>query len=225
MSARPCRQSSTLGVFDLDISTLTSVVDEWYFGNSTHRSGNQYLIGHIHPLSDEDLHIPVQHEFGHCWIYEQRLKTPNNQIVKKVKLLEGGTNDAPRWMYGSRKIPIYHILARVSAYKTDNNPDFLRPTTFSERDLLQVSPTKANTGPEVYTLMHLCGNKWCMNHQHYHIGKKRYNDQQTSCHLGLHNVDTEQQYKMIQQNYCKHAKKCWANVYSEFNVTAKFFND
>ena len=84
-------------------------------------------------------------------------------------------------------------------------PDMIR---FSVSDLSQVSATKTKLGAK--TVLHLCGNKWCCSSGHYFVGSKVFNDEQTSCHKGLHNAVSLEEYLQIQACYCKHEPKCWA---------------
>ncbi len=96
---------------------------------------------------------------------------------------------------------------------------------FTLADLEGVSRTKlAKEGnPEATTIMHLCGNKWCLEPGHYFVGTKRFNDDQAYCHRGLHKAGSRVEYEQIQSVYCKHDVKCWANPYKgEFDLTPAF---
>ena len=94
---------------------------------------------------------------------------------------------------------------------------------FSVTDLESVTQTKTKTDAVAMTIMHLCGNKWCMNPGHFFVGTKVFNDDQCFCHRGLHNATSLAEYSAIQLCYCKHAPKCWALPYGgEYNLTARF---
>jgi hypothetical protein len=94
---------------------------------------------------------------------------------------------------------------------------------YSVTDLESVTQTKSKTDVATKSIMHLCGNKWCMNSGHYFVGTKIFNDEQSFCHKGLHNAITLQEYLSIQLCYCKHTPKCWANPHAgEFDLTAGF---
>jgi Zinc-binding loop region of homing endonuclease len=215
---------NSLLVMGLDFTKLQEAVQRWEDGFSI-ESKNQYLPGRIASLTDNELlfNSLQSHNYGHCCIYYQRQYASDYYITEQVKLIEGGSNnDAPRWMCEGRKVPMYHVLARVAAHRQSIYPNLhLSNITLSE--LNQVTPTKDNLrNPKALSIMHLCGNKWCMNPKHYFVGQKKYNDQQTMCHFGLHNSYTFEEYHSIQLNYCKHSTKCWANIYPAYNITTKF---
>lgn len=93
-------------------------------------------------------------------------------------------------------------------------------------DLMAISKTKTEVGAngeKALTLMHLCGNKWCLEAGHYFVGTKAFNDNQVHCHFGLHSVETLEEYLQVQASFCKHEPKCWALPYSGvLDTTAKF---
>jgi len=74
------------------------------------------------------------------------------------------------------KVYIYHIL---TAHKAASQPTM----TLTSSRLNEVSQEKRDAKP--LTILHKCGHKWCMNEDHYDIGPKCYNEEQTSCHRGL----------------------------------------
>jgi hypothetical protein len=151
-----------------------------------------------------------------------------------------------RWTHSSVKYYMYHILALQSARA--RIPDTLnfpasglltntlhsissssvtvlslpRNVLYTVADLESVSQSKKNDA-SAKSVMHLCGNKWCMNSGHYFVGSKIFNEQQAFCHKGLHNANTLQEYLGIQHSYCKHQPKCWAIPYGgEFDLTTGF---
>lgn len=149
-----------------------------------------------------------------------------------------------RWQFDKRKHYIYHMMALYSAQRAEaiamsstmaaapaigsvsggtptarlNLPAQLRYTI---ADLEGVSATKVKSG--AYTVLHLCGNKWCCFSGHYFVGSKVYNDEQTACHKGLHNARSLEEYLQIQNSYCKHEPKCWALPYGgAYDLTPEF---
>lgn len=202
---KKARQNKQLNVMTIDINVLNDIVQEWESKDEPKRMAfNQNFHGRITTLSNSDLSFQESPcNLTHCSYYEQTIsvKGINSQIKK---LVEGGANnDAPRFMLNKTKYYIYHILARVGAYRNE--------TTFSSYDISQVTQEKRELN--ALTIMHLCGNKWCMNYRHYYIGSKQYNDQQSMCHFGLQNSTNQENYDSIQRHYCKHIPKCNANVY------------
>jgi hypothetical protein len=97
---------------------------------------------------------------------------------------------------------------------------------YTVADLMAVSKSKTEVkanGEKALTIMHLCGNKWCLEASHYHVGTKAFNDNQVHCHFGLHSAATLEEYLQIQASYCKHEPKCWALPYEgALDLTAKF---
>lgn len=92
---------------------------------------------------------------------------------------------------------------------------------FGVAELKSVSPSKNLPGAK--TVLHWCGNKWCCNPGHFFVGSKIYNDEQTSCHKGLHNAESVEQYLGIQTCFCKHEPRCWALPYADaFDLTPAF---
>lgn len=82
---------------------------------------------------------------------------------------------------------------------------------FTAADLAAVTPDKRSSSPR--TILHLCGHKWCMNAEHYVIGSKHLNDEQTACHRGLQSAGSAEEYLGVQKYYCHHPQKCWTIVY------------
>jgi Zinc-binding loop region of homing endonuclease len=81
---------------------------------------------------------------------------------------------------------------------------------YTEEDLLAISKTKTDVGAngtKALTLMHLCGNKWCLEASHYFVGSKAFNNQ-VHCHFGLHSAEMLEEYLGVQSLYCKHKPKC-----------------
>jgi hypothetical protein len=101
-----------------------------------------------------------------------------------------------------------------------------RPLLYTVADLEAVSKTKmeANAnGEKALTIMHLCGNKWCLEASHLFVGSKAFNDNQVHCHFGLHSTITLEEYLQVQASFCKHKPKCWALPYKGvLDTTAKF---
>lgn len=94
---------------------------------------------------------------------------------------------------------------------------------YTMADLEAISASKSKSVNPTSSLLHLCGNKWCMNPGHFFIGSKLFNDEQASCHKGLHNAASLDDYTGIREHYCKHEPKCWAMVYSgELDLTPGF---
>lgn len=134
-------------------------------------------------------------------------------------LREGGdNNDSPRvtGMEGLRvsgdskktKIYVYHIAAAQRAYTS--------PESGLTVDLLRSVAKDKSCRPsttEPLTIMHLCGNKWCVEGAHLVVGRKSYNDQQTACHRGLQSSKSSVEIAQIQASYCRHSVKCWTVVY------------
>lgn len=134
-------------------------------------------------------------------------------------LREGGeNNDAPRvtGLEGlnvarsstKTKVYAYHIAAAHRAYT--------QPESGLTEDLLRsVAKDKTHqpSTTEPLTVMHLCGNKWCVEGSHLVVGRKKYNDQQTACHRGLQSALSSDEVAQIQAAYCRHSVKCWTVVY------------
>lgn len=171
-------------------------------------TGNQSLPSIIRPLTDSDLAFPQRTPFGHCHALYTR-KGQGGAVVETLKLLEGGANnDSPRtnMLQGvDGKVYIYHVLAKAEAE--------LNPTEYLNLEILgRVSAKKEEDN--AWTILHLCGHKWCMNAQHFAVGTKRHNEEQTSCHRGLQSTNTEIEYATVQSAYCRHSVKCWSVVYA-----------
>lgn len=171
---------------------------------------NQNLFHRIESCSDRDLkfsgHLTSASALhGHC-CYLRTQKKGQNPVIKLLEL--GANNDSPRTgLLGGAvgtKIYIYHILARHKAE--------LAPRGGLTMDRLRlVSQDKRDKSP--WTIVHLCGHKWCMNENHLDIKSKRYNDEQYSCHRGLQGAQSQYEYLGVQRDYCKHAEKCWTINY------------
>lgn len=135
---------------------------------------------------------------------------------------EGGdNNDAPRVTglegldvasgkeSAKTKVYAYHVAAAHRAYT--------QPESGLTEDLLRSVARDKSLAPfttmEPLTIMHLCGNKWCVEGSHLVVGRKRYNDQQTACHRGLQSASSLSEVAQIQAAYCHHTVKCWTVVY------------
>lgn len=133
-----------------------------------------------------------------------------------------------------KKIYMYHVLALAAllppvAPSQPTISTFFRPAVessavrvlslpetvlYTTSDLESCSQSKtARSGSAPKTIMHLCGNKFCMNPKHFFVGPKIYNDEQAFCHKGLHNACSLVEYLAIQTCYCKHVPVCWAMPY------------
>lgn len=157
---------------------------------------------------------------------------------------DGYLTTCSRWQAsGGQKHYIYHLMALeaalavearamahsmgsevgVGSSKNISEPRLSLPVSlhFDVAGLKSVSPSK--TLVDAKTVLHWCGNKWCCNPGHFYVGSKVYNDEQTSCHKGLHNAESVEQYLGIQASYCKHVPKCWALPYGgAFDLTPAF---
>lgn len=172
-------------------------------------------------MTDQQCIIPLQEPaFDHCKVLYQFVKEDNVITEKPVLTSDFKGHDSPRVTVHREKVYCYHIVARVAAEKN------ISGLYFTLDDLMSLHPEKSTRyDAEIMSLMHLCGNKWCVNCRHYYVGTKVYNDQQAACHFGLHNALTPENYHAIQDHYCKHSVKCWANLYSfPFNTTKGFMS-
>ncbi|KAH7070817.1 hypothetical protein FB567DRAFT_422162, partial [Paraphoma chrysanthemicola] len=143
----------------------------------------------VRSLTHGDLLFPGQDlPFGHCAVLVRR-ERKGGAVVETPALREGGeNNDSPRITglegltagnaNGKSKIYAYHIAAAQRAY-THPEPGL------TEALLRSVAKNKTNSSTTTLTVMHLCGNKWCVEGSHLAVGSKKYNDQQTFCHRGL----------------------------------------
>jgi len=135
------------------------------------------------------------------------------------------------WTFGSVKYYMYHVLALQSAralemesstvtgsvpLSSNSTSSLTLPTRllYTVADLQSVSQSKRKSETPPQTVMHLCGNKWCMNSGHFFVGSKTFNDQQGLCHWGLHHALSLEQYLGVQEHFCKHQPRCWAVPYS-----------
>jgi hypothetical protein len=184
-------------------------------------SKNASLSPVVRQLSDLDLAFSGQNlSLGHCSVIVRRTIRKGTGLVSETPALcEGGKNaDSPRVTgvegLGVRgesrktKLYAYHIAAAYQAY-TNPTPGL------SERHLRSVAKDKS-TQPLVVdqlSVMHLCGNKWCVEGAHLVVGSKKYNDQQTACHRGLQSATSLLQVNCITESYCQHTVKCWTLVY------------
>jgi Zinc-binding loop region of homing endonuclease len=246
----PAEKADRLLVFQLEESVVETVVSQWLSGNAAGSGANSSLPGAIRPVPRSSLKFtsPEVDKFGDCWAYFTRTKVAG-MITEKLKIQEaGGNNDAPRWTAGKIKYYMYHVMAlhaarvighgvtvqkttqtTISSFFTGaaatNTGRLALPNqllfTIEDLESVQQSKVKWTTLPK--TVMHLCGNKWCMNPRHFFIGLKVFNDEQAYCHKGLHNVSSLAEYLMVQSCYCKHVPKCWGLCYSgELDVTPAF---
>lgn len=172
----------------------------------------------VRKLNDRDLAFLGQHlPLGHCLVLKRRTRK-QGVVSESPALREGGeNNDSPRvtGLEGlcvsgnSRKTKVYayHIAAAQRAYTS--------PESGLTEDLLRsVAKDKtADPSTEPLTVMHLCGNKWCVEGAHLVVGRKRYNDEQTACHRGLQSAISSDEIAQIQASYCRHTIKCWTVVY------------
>lgn len=140
-------------------------------------------------------------------------------VSETPALREGGeNNDSPRvtGMEGlnvsgdskKTKLYAYHIAAARRAYTSPESG-------LTERLLRSVAKDKTSRSStaEPLTVMHLCGNKWCVEGSHLVVGRKSYNDQQTACHRGLQSATSSAEIDQIQASYCRHTVTCWTVVY------------
>lgn len=99
------------------------------------------------------------------------------------------------------KVYNYHVLAANRAL-TAPTPDL----TLAR--LRAVSRGKSEPG--ALTILHLCGHNWCHNADHYGIGTKVLNDQQTACHRALQSCNSATE---VAHGVCHHPVRCWSIVY------------
>ena len=168
-------------------------------------------------MTDGDLLFPGQSlPAGHCAVLVRR-ERKGGVVVEKPATREGGeNNDSPRVTgleglnagnaNAKTKVYAYHIAAAQRAY-THPEPGL------NEALLRSVAKEKTNSATTTLTVMHLCGNKWCVEASHLVVGSKRYNDQQTSCHRGLQSATSLAEVEQVQDGYCRHTVKCWTVVY------------
>lgn len=102
------------------------------------------------------------------------------------------------------KIHNYHVLA---AYKAN-----IDPLETLNLDLLRAVSTDKKE-EKAWTVLHLCGHKWCHSPDHLAMGPKVFNDEQTWCHRMLQSVETEEEYNSVRRFACKHRLRCWTVVY------------
>jgi len=173
----------------------------------------------VRQLNNRDLAFSGQTlPFGHCSVLMRRTRR-QGVVTESPALREGGdNNDSPR-VTGLKglivagkttsmqtKVYAYHIAAAHRAYT--------QPESGLTEDLLRsVAKDKSRLSTEPLTIMHLCGNKWCVEGSHLVIGRKKYNDQQTACHRGLQSSLNSVEVAQIQAVYCRHTTKCWTVVY------------
>lgn len=171
----------------------------------------------VRKLQDDDLKVPGQPlPFGHCSIMVRRTQTKGGPIREISAVREGGSNnDAPRLVpaigsLGREKVSAYHLAAVNQAYS--------KPFPGLNIPLLQSVSTdkkKDDASPDALTIMHLCGNKWCLEGTHLFVGRKKYNDGQVSCHRHLQMAGSVDLIDGFRRDYCPHAVKCWAVVYKD----------
>ncbi|PWY97040.1 hypothetical protein BCV70DRAFT_208895 [Testicularia cyperi] len=70
-------------------------------------------------------------------------------------------------------------------------------SSLTVEQLWECKQEKATPYAKLFTIMYLCGNRWCMNVDHYYIGSKQYNNKQTACHQGLQLVNTIMGYNAM----------------------------
>lgn len=177
---------------------------------------NQWPL--IRSLTDADLKFdqpPLVSTFGHCMYLVTRTRL-RGRIVEAVKLIEGGSNnDSPRTNLlpglAGRKIFVYHVLLRYQA--------MTRPSvTVTRARLAGVSTAKTDNLP--FTIVHLCGHKWCMNKDHLDIAPKSFNDEQVHCHRFLQSATNLSTMENFSRACCRHklaGRGCWTiNYRGEF---------
>ncbi|SPQ96450.1 unnamed protein product (mitochondrion) [Plasmodiophora brassicae] len=208
---QPAR-SNSLKVMTLDVYECIALYNTWLRlpTDSVPARVNQYAPALMSVVPDADM------LFGN--------HTSTCRLLHQggvAKLLEGGSNnDSPRITIRGVKYYAYHIVARVACELYRRDPVVNLAPAFTQTDLAALKQVKGSDTDQ--TLMHLCGNKWCLNAQHYFVGTKRYNDTQTHCHFGLFNAASDNDYDMIVQHYCKHSPKCFANVYPKYRTCGSF---
>ncbi|PWY96872.1 hypothetical protein BCV70DRAFT_209043 [Testicularia cyperi] len=131
---------------------------------------------------------------GHCKnLFTQMRSSTGTQ--EEVKLSERGetSHNAPKTgnLILKKKVFIYHVLAAHKAYMATD------PSSLTVEQLWQYKQEKATPSAKLFTIMHLCGNRWCMNVDHYYISSKQYNNKQTACHWGLQLVNTIMGYNAV----------------------------
>jgi len=178
------------------------------------RQRNSALPPFVRQLSDEHLEMPSETlPFGHCKFVMRRTYI-EEELVETPAIREGGgNNDAPRvtmpnfcensMQIKKSKVYAYHIAAAHRAH-FNLKPDLNLP-------LLQ-SVAQNKLGSNAYTIMHLCGNKWCVESDHLSVGTKIHNEQQTACHRGLQSA-TPHDGPATSQGYCRHTIRCWTVLY------------
>jgi hypothetical protein len=176
----------------------------------------------VRQLGDGDLAFPGQQlPFGHCSILMRRTRR-RGAVSESPALRDGGdNNDSPRVtgvegldVHGSitsakTKVYAYHIAAAHRAY---TSPESGLTEALLRSVARDKSSLPSNTAKPL-TVMHLCGNKWCVEGGHLVVGRKSYNDQQTACHRGLQSATTSAEVDQIWASYCRHTVKCWTVVY------------
>lgn len=67
------------------------------------------------------------------------------------------------------------------------------------------------------TILHRCGNAYCLNPFHYGIGTKASNDEEECCHHFLRKCRTRDEYSHVQRTcsmfHCPNGELCYTNVY------------
>jgi len=169
---------------------------------------NQYLLPQVRPLVDSDLKFPQGLDLGHCRALWARKVGVGGVVEEFLKLKEGGANnDSPRVVFpglDGKKVYLYHLVAVDRARAL--------PSPRLSLDLLkQVSQDKSELCAK--TILHLCGHKWCLAPDHFAVGSKVLNDEQTACHRFLQSAESLDEYNLIQQFCCRHTPKCWTNIY------------
>lgn len=188
-------------------------------GADARHTSNASLPPSIRQLTQQDLAFKDQTlPFGHCSVLLRRTRK-GGVVLETPAIREGGNNnDSPRitglrglCVHGKAssvqtKIYAYHLAAAYHAY---NSPR----VGLTEHLLRSVAREKSRRVADTHTIMHLCGNKWCVEGLHLVVGRKQYNDQQTACHRGLQSSLNSQEVAQVQEAYCRPTIKCWTVLY------------
>ena len=106
----------------------------------------------------------------------------------------------------------YQTVAEAAAYL--QHQGLLEGLPYTMEQVQEVTQGKRATS---MTILHRCGNAFCLNPFHFSIGTKEANDEEEFCHHFLRKCRTCEQYSNVQNTcssfHCPNGELCYTNVY------------
>lgn len=166
------------------------------------------------PMRSDEKKFDSRCDKGECWALAMA-SSQREPLTRRTDLFNH-TRPAPVHfsMPGAagNKQYAYQSVALAAAYM--QHEGLIDGLPYTMEQVHQVTQGKRSTS---MTILHRCGNAFCLNPFHFGIDSKEANDEEEFCHHFLRKSRTYEEYSHVQRTcsifHCPNGNMCFTNVY------------